>query len=279
MTQTRTIAVSPYLAPYVRGITVDDDDGVLCAPQSSYPVYPGPFPVLGLQYRGRLGVLVGTEERALDMAGVTGLQATVRRFVPHDTPRTILLTFEPYGIHTLFGIDMHELTDAHVGLHAVLHGAIVRTLHERLLDAPSIDAAARVVEAHFVEVGQGLQRSASPLVSEAIRRMLANDGRDRIGALTTELGVSARQLERLFRLQVGMGPKRFAALVQFDHARRQLLARVPTVAVAADAGYADQAHFAREFQARTGQTPRRFLTARDSVPPPPHMSDFFKNLS
>ncbi|MGH2872178.1 MAG: helix-turn-helix transcriptional regulator [Solirubrobacteraceae bacterium] len=79
------------------------------------------------------------------------------------------------------------------------------------------------------------------------------DPTQRVEALAAELGFSERQLRRRFLASVGYGPKilqRVLRLRRFLAAERHHLARA-----ALDAGYADQAHLARECVRLTGLSP------------------------
>jgi AraC-like DNA-binding protein len=65
-------------------------------------------------------------------------------------------------------------------------------------------------------------------------------------------------LARGFRREIGLTPKAAARVIRFDRACR-LLPRHSGVAVAAECGYADQAHLIREFVSFTGPSPTRWL--------------------
>ena len=69
--------------------------------------------------------------------------------------------------------------------------------------------------------------------------------------------VSAKTLIRLFRDHVGLPPETTARLVRFEAALRLLRASGPGegALVAAEAGYADQAHFVRELTSFAGTSP------------------------
>jgi len=72
--------------------------------------------------------------------------------------------------------------------------------------------------------------------------------------------MSRRQLERKFQLEVGIAPASLKQLQQVKTAR-SLISHNPGVSlaqVAADAGFYDQAHFGRQFQKITGQTPGQY---------------------
>ncbi len=73
------------------------------------------------------------------------------------------------------------------------------------------------------------------------------------------MGWSARHLTNRFRAEVGLRPKEAARVVRFDRARRQLRPGRRMADVAAAAGYYDQAHLAREFQALAGVPASRWL--------------------
>ena len=87
-----------------------------------------------------------------------------------------------------------------------------------------------------------------------------------IGALAADLGLTRRHLERLFREQVGITPGQLARIHRFQRALACLEDRAdtprPGADAAAESGYADQAHFVREFRALAGCTPSAHLLAQ-----------------
>ena len=77
--------------------------------------------------------------------------------------------------------------------------------------------------------------------------------------VATVAGVSRRHLERRFQDVVGLSPKRFARIARFQHALRTFERGAPErrgAATAAVCGYADQAHFNRDFAQFAGETPQ-----------------------
>ena len=75
-----------------------------------------------------------------------------------------------------------------------------------------------------------------------------------------EVGWSHKHLIARFSQQVGLRPKTAARLVRLNRVWRRLDERRPLDwgQVAADAGYADQAHLIRDFHQFTGTTPTQF---------------------
>jgi AraC-like DNA-binding protein len=82
-----------------------------------------------------------------------------------------------------------------------------------------------------------------------------------VSDLAAEIGWSRKHLAIRFREEFGLSPKRFARLLRFDRAVQLARASVSPdwAEIAARTGYADQAHFAREFRSFAGLTPGEFL--------------------
>ncbi len=101
----------------------------------------------------------------------------------------------------------------------------------------------------------------SPEVGWAWQRLVASGGAVPISRIADEVGWSHRHLIARFRQQVGLTPKIGARLVRLDAVWRRIEKRGPLDwgQVAADAGYADQAHLIRDFRQFTGTTPAEFL--------------------
>jgi AraC-like DNA-binding protein len=110
----------------------------------------------------------------------------------------------------------------------------------------------------------------SPLAAEALRALRAGHRALRVERIAESLDVTSRHLERLFRTQVGYPPKLLARIFRARRAKKLLAARpgLPLSDIAYDLGYADQAHFTREFKSVIGLTPAsyRACLAR-SLPP------------
>jgi AraC-like DNA-binding protein len=95
------------------------------------------------------------------------------------------------------------------------------------------------------------------LVDRLIQHVEGHHGMVSIEAVARRFGKSRRQIERTFLGAVGVPLKFFCTLSRLRHAA-QLIARPAgrsLTAIAADAGYADQAHMTRDFRRLAGSTP------------------------
>ena len=102
------------------------------------------------------------------------------------------------------------------------------------------------------------------------QQIMGSVGAVRIADLAAMLGVSQRQLERLFKNATGVAPKRLARLVRFQQAARRLYddPNVNLADLAVDLGFADQAHFNREFRNFSRSTPTEFTSNLSNTAPP-----------
>jgi AraC-like DNA-binding protein len=170
------------------------------------------------------------------------------------------LRLRPGVAGSVLGIPAAEVRDEHPAAGDVFPGRWVESTRR-------IDGVARAEEARRELVRLLLLRlgDADPpdsLVLAAARR-LGFPG-SRVGDLADALGISERQLRRRFRNSVGYGPKTLDRILRFhrfaDAARSGRL-NGDLARLAADLGYADQAHLTRESLSLSGLTPTRLASA------------------
>jgi methylphosphotriester-DNA--protein-cysteine methyltransferase len=149
-----------------------------------------------------------------------------------------------------------ELRDASVPLEALVGRAAAR-LTEQVLAARTDEERARV-SAAFVHQASSRVRGNDARVDRATRAFEQTHGRVPVSDVAEIVGLSERQLERVFRERVGVRPKFFARVQRMQHAVRLLSqSALSGAALAAAAGYADEPHLLRDFRALCGTTPWR----------------------
>jgi AraC-like DNA-binding protein len=169
------------------------------------------------------------------------------------------IRFSAVGFRALFGIPAHVIRDYAGSAEAVLGDAVVE-LEGRL--AESRDADLGVVSEHFLlkRLAQSQAAIDGGVGVRMVRTMRARGGGVAVSDVAARYGLSVRQVERMFQEQVGMSPKVFGRLERLKLAMGvgAAEARPDWAAVAAAAGYFDQSHMVREFQALNGATPVEF---------------------
>lgn len=98
------------------------------------------------------------------------------------------------------------------------------------------------------------------LAAEIVERIAAGPEIVRVDGLAKEFDTTVRQLQRLFAEHVGVGPKWVIRRYRLHEVTERMAkgSAIDWAGLAADLGYADQAHFTRDFTAMFGETPTRY---------------------
>ena len=171
--------------------------------------------------------------------------------------RAVVIQFKPGWAGAVLGVAASRLTDHVVALEDIW-GNAARTLLAELLSADSPDALlARITQAFAARLPEISETSSARLASHAAQ-LLERDETS-VEAVAARLGVTARHLRRAFTDTVGIGPKNFARTARLRRAVRHTQSSHNWGRIAADAGYYDQAHLARDFRELMGVTPGAYL--------------------
>lgn len=102
---------------------------------------------------------------------------------------------------------------------------------------------------------------AEPLPSLAVRQLIARiqsgvlGGVQTVSGLACHCAVSRERLHRVLTQWIGMTPTEYLLAVRLHRAKQLVSDGEPLAAVAAECGFADQAHFTRWFRRMFGYTP------------------------
>jgi methylphosphotriester-DNA--protein-cysteine methyltransferase len=147
-------------------------------------------------------------------------------------------------------MSLHLLTDRAEALDGLL-GAAGAGLSRRVRSADCDEERVAAVEA---ELCRGRETSTPPPLRAALRTISRRRGALRAGELRG-LGLCDRQLRRVFRDAVGIGPKALCRIVRLRSAFAAHQAGVTWAEAALRAGFCDQAHLAREARSLLGAPP------------------------
>jgi AraC-like DNA-binding protein len=195
----------------------------------------------------------------------------------------IQVALRPLGARALLGLPAGELAELDLPAEAVL-GGVCAELRDRVRAAAGWPERFAVLDEILLRRA-GLRRAGlrsaglrsaglgwagpslgvAPEVSWAWRQLLREGGALRVSELAAGTGWSGRHLTSRFRAEIGLTPKAAARVIRFDRARKRLVRKLTTggdyllADLAADCGYFDQAHLAREFRALAGCPPSQWL--------------------
>jgi len=202
--------------------------------------------------------LEDTEGDAFYRGAVAGMRSA---YYVKDIARsacTVGASLRPGACEALFGIPADEVSGRHVALED-LWGNEARCLSERLQETNDFER----LEVFESFLANRLPRVSAihPAIAHALSRFSTTTD---IGKIVEETGYSHRHFIQLFRQSVGISPRIYTRLVRFQRTLTHGVdkTRGRWIDVALEAGYADQAHFNREFRELTGISPTEYLLNR-----------------
>jgi AraC-like DNA-binding protein len=176
------------------------------------------------------------------------------------------------GRHRVFGVRFRtgsfrsfldapvaEITDRFLSVRGVF-GERGQALEWELLREPSVAAMAAIMDRFLAPLAPRQDRDAE-LAEEIVAEIAGNRGLVRVNDLAADVGLGPRTLQRLFQEYVGAGPKWVIRRYRMQEALARTVAGEPASwgDLAAELGYADQAHFIRDFTANVGEPPSRYV--------------------
>jgi AraC-like DNA-binding protein len=189
-----------------------------------------------------LSLLVGPGRRALAIR-------------PTGRVDLIGIRFRPEALTDWLRVRGGELADAAFALGDV-PAPLDATLPERLAETSGTRDRLTILGRHLARTAGWSDRRLAAAVDLAL-----GDGRARPESIARRVGMSRRQLGRLFQERIGIPPKSLGRLGRFQRVLRELDGNPGSslAGVAARVGYFDQAHLSRDFRLFAGTTPGRYL--------------------
>ena len=132
-----------------------------------------------------------------------------------------------------------------------------KSLRIMLIDHARRGSASQPQQTLYDHVEDNRVRRAIHLIEQHLAEPLTST------ALAQQLNVSKRQLERAFHAELAMGPQQFSRQLRLHYGMWLLTHTNRSITtVSTECGFADTAHFSRQFKAEIGQTPSSIRAQR-----------------
>jgi len=244
-------APDPELSPWVESILiVRSPEGMVNT------LAPNSAPVLTFRLEGTTTEL-RSGEKPIPRLAVTGLIHSPRTIRYHPHSAMLLVRFREGVASGLVAPPLDELSGTSWNLDALIAPGVAHEVEDRLDGAPD-DACRVAVLQGFLKAN--LSRPLDPLVAETISRIRQARGNLRMDDLVRGLPTNPDTLEKRFRRLVGTTPKKFSRVVRFQGFLDGYAPGSSLTEAALRAGFYDQAHLVKEFQAFTGESPSAYLS-------------------
>lgn len=171
----------------------------------------------------------------------------------------IAYCFKPHSLLPLFHVAGDELKDSNVDLNLLKH-LKCSDIEDQLLNCSSADDMILHLDNYVLQLIH-TRRKVTTKVDIAIGLLEQHAAFDTLKKVKDSLYVTEKTLQRMFNNHVGISPRLYKRICQFNTAFRQINSRVFTKLsdLAYNNGYADQSHFIRSFKEFTGFTPHQYL--------------------
>ncbi len=187
--------------------------------------------------------------------GVVGPDVVAARPQLAPGARVLGLRFQPGAARGWLGVPLSELVGRRVELAALWGDARADRVARRVREAATPEGQMLALQEALT--GDARRHEAPAPRAAALFRWLAAEPRPGGPGLDDRLEMSERSLRRFSHEHFGYGPKMLERILRLQRFIALLRgpAGLPLARLAADAGYADQAHLSREVRALCGMTP------------------------
>ncbi len=245
------------LEPFVNCLMVDSSD--LENSHTKIPLYADGYPGIMFQ-QSTNGFYLEPKGKKLSELFLYGQTLHPTSLETKGKHRFVVVQLYPFASKYLLGVDPKILNDECYDLMQ-LKQIDMLGYKKRLIDATSMKEHMDIISALMIELIKENKVPPNDQIQYAISLILEREGQVKIQDLLSEIYVSERTFERKFRAQVGLSPKQFAKIIQFQSSLNRLNEANfdKLVEVGIDSGFSDQSHFIRAFKNYTGQTPSFYL--------------------
>lgn len=167
----------------------------------------------------------------------------------------------PHVCHAIFGFDADEIIDTCLDL-TLLPEARILPLLDQLTLARTAESRINLITGYLSDTIHKHNIAPDRTIQYAVQHIILSGGTRPVHEIRQEVNSTQRTFERRFLRHVGVSPKLFSRIVQFQATLQTLNARKFSKLsdVAYDHGYSDQSHFTRSFRQFTGKSPERFTS-------------------
>jgi AraC-like DNA-binding protein len=180
----------------------------------------------------------------------------------------VTVMFQPFGLHELFGIPTHLLTEHAVEGHSLL-GRSISQLHGRMGEERSFEKRVEMLDRFLLAHSSSRKRAEDSRWHGSLALVAQDRGLHNVRRIAKSLNTSVRQLERKSLEFAGMTPQTMARVARFVHALELKQASpgkraLTWTEIAHTSGYYDQAHLIRDFRLMGGANPRSLVDQLES---------------
>jgi AraC-like DNA-binding protein len=171
--------------------------------------------------------------------------------------KLIIFQLYPCVLKSFFDITSKDINDSCYDLTQVSNGL---ETEQKLIQNKSFEKRIEIINDFLFAIFQIKKEKLDFKIKQAIQLILDHKGKIAILQICNNLSITERTFERRFLKEVGILPKQFSQIIQFQQSLEQLTLKDYTklTDIVYANGFSDQSHFIKVFKAFTGKTPKNF---------------------
>ena len=190
------------------------------------------------------------------------LGQTIKPFFiePTGYVNTFAIRFYPFGFANFVNIPIENLANKETPLKELFGEQTSEILEKRIALTENVKEKIQIIEGFLLEK-LNEEKTIDKIVKTTIDALMSSKGNKSISNITSKNKSMRRQLERMFRKQIGISPKQLGKVIRLQTALKLLLNQESEklTNIAYKCEYYDQAHFIKDFKEFTGIRPKEFL--------------------
>jgi len=171
--------------------------------------------------------------------------------------KMIVFQMFPFAVRILLGIEPKILNDDCFDLT----GLLGQSQHiKNLKEAEQTEGQIKIISGFLESIVQNSPINPDESILLAINLIVQFKGKISVSELRNKLFLTERTLERRFVKEIGVTPKVFCKIIQFQNSLAQITNEESNhlTSIAYENGFSDQSHFIKTFKKYTGLTPSEF---------------------
>ncbi|MEM1326825.1 MAG: helix-turn-helix transcriptional regulator [Bacteroidota bacterium] len=169
----------------------------------------------------------------------------------------IAIRFYPHTVGLFFQTAPYELKNQVVDLE-LLWGSGAKWLLGELVDMPTLQQRIAILERFLLSKLLDVPPTVL-LLNRIVQDIIHQRGQLKIETISAKYGMTTRYLELLFRRWIGLTPKAFSRIIQFQQTFQLQHQAQSLTELSYLANYTDQSHFIRACRQLTGLSPKQFF--------------------
>jgi AraC-like DNA-binding protein len=172
----------------------------------------------------------------------------------------VVVQLYPFASKYLLNIDPKELNDECYDLLQIEY-LDIESFKKQLIETKDLNEQIIIISNLIRQLIKFHKVSENDKIEKAISIILNSKGQIKIKKLASEVYMTERTLERNFVSYIGLSPKQFSKIIQFQLSINKLTRSTynSLLNIGLDSGFSDQSHFIKVFKSYTRQTPSYYL--------------------